>query len=102
MIRKHCAIKYVNFDGKYWRGGKSCGGKTIRSVGKTARLCAKRLNFMCKKAGYPLPNPKLGFAPPRQDPRGSGTNSNRIKSKSSRFFNVTKQKLGYCGSKTVK
>ena len=36
----------------------------------SALLCAQRLNFKCREAGYPLPNPDVGFSKPgKRGPR---------------------------------
>ena len=47
--------------GKFYRGSKTLNNKSIIRTAYTALDCAKRLNFACREAGFPIPNPDVGF-----------------------------------------
>lgn len=47
-----------------FRGRLRRKGVRVQVRGKTAIECAMRLNYLCKKKGWPLPNPKVGVSAP--------------------------------------
>jgi len=94
----------------FFQGRKTIDGELFTAYAATALLCAQRLNYVCQQAKVPLPNPEAGVSNPiekfprRKSCKPKRPHSKRRKRKQIRnpttgFFNVTKRKVYFHGTK---
>ena len=62
---KYQNISWLGVRHNSFRGHKTYNRKQVWANAKTAQNCAKILNFKCREAGIPSPNPGAGFKKPK-------------------------------------